>query len=93
MKKLVAAFITCLIILIGSILIFFPKGKHTQPTTVTSTIRGINTSAFQKGDILVVDEKIMGGIRVAMACDSLVDTVGIIVVVGEEGEIILKYKK
>ena len=61
---------------------------HNNTHTVSEEIIA-NTSAFVEGDMVVVTKY---GLKKAMAGD-VCDTLGIVTVVGEDGRIILKYKK
>ena len=85
MKKLIAIYIILYALVVCGVIVMMPKGEHTVSKEVV-----INTSAFQKGDLVVMTKY---GLKKAMAKDCVPDTVGIVTVVGEEGRVILKYKR
>ena len=87
MKKLIVIYVLLCVLFFSGIVLLIPKEQHT-PHVQQDTIVA-NTSAFQEGDLVVMTKY---GLKKAMASD-VCDTLGIVTVVGEDGRLILKYKK
>lgn len=90
MKKFALKFYgVCLlfgVVIIG--LFYFSEIEPRKTSGVKWTIVKTNTSVFDEGDLLILD----GILRVAINGDTA-SVLGIVTKVGEDGEVLLKYKK
>lgn len=89
MKKLITIYLLLCVIIACGIYFIVPESEHTP---VTETIKGVNTSAFREGSVLVMGEN--GEMRMALDADTVSDVIGIVTVCDSiDGEIIIKYTR